>query len=80
MENGKTIKDLKFERIVYDLTEEDLCKTEIYIGKTKLCHFMIYYSQIREKFIHKFLNDEKDVIYEENKPHSNYAVYSIIRN
>ena len=79
-ENGNTIKDLKYERIAYDLAREDFCKTEIYFGKSKDCHFMIYYSKKRNKFIHYFLNDVDGVIFEENKPYRNYAVYSIIRN
>ena len=41
---------------------------------------MIYYSKKRNKFIHYFLNDVDGVIFEENKPYMNYAVYSIIRN
>ena len=80
MDDGHKIKGLKFLKTINNITEKDFCKDKIYIGKSlpNSYLFMVYYSKLKNKFVHEFLIDRKN--FNERDARYNYDEYEIIKD
>ena len=79
-EYGNTIKELKFLSNKFFPVRKDFKINEIYLGRTSpSCElFMIYFSKTRQKFIHSFLNGNKDKNCIDDDIFQLFDVYEII--
>ena len=82
MDDGDKIKDLKFLKTINNITEKDFCKDKIYIGKSlpNSYLFMVYYSKLKNKYVHEFLTDSKKENFNESDARYNYDEYEIIKD
>jgi len=79
-EYGNTIKELKFLSYKFFPVRKDFKINEIYFGRTSpSCElFMIYFSKTRQKFIHSFLNGNKDKNCVDDDIFQLFDIYEII--